>query len=141
MNQDAEHLRLLSIFHYVVGAIAAFFACLPIFYMIVGIAILSNDLDDGSNGVPAIPFGLMFIAVSALFIIMGWAFAICLFLAGRYLARRQHHLFCLIVAGVSCAFVPFGTVLGVFGIIVLERPSVKAQFAYLQAEKSREGEP
>ena len=31
MNEDLEHLRLLSIFHYVVAGIGALFACLPVF--------------------------------------------------------------------------------------------------------------
>jgi len=48
--------------------------------------------------------------------------------AGRCLSRRKNHLLCLIVAGVSCLFVPMGTVLGVFSIIVLMRPSVKELF-------------
>jgi hypothetical protein len=48
--------------------------------------------------------------------------------AGRFLARRKHHLFCLVVAGVECLFFPFGTVLGVFTIIVLMRPSVQQAF-------------
>ncbi len=36
MNQDAEHLRLLSIFHYIVAGLAAFFSFFPLFYMTVG---------------------------------------------------------------------------------------------------------
>jgi hypothetical protein len=32
------------------------------------------------------------------------------------------------VAALSCAFMPFGTVLGVFTIVVLVRPSVKQLF-------------
>jgi uncharacterized membrane protein YuzA (DUF378 family) len=30
MNQDAEHLRLLSIFHYIVGGLAALFSFFPL---------------------------------------------------------------------------------------------------------------
>jgi len=37
-------------------------------------------------------------------------------------------MFCLIVAGIICIFMPLGTILGVFTIIVLVRPSVKAMF-------------
>ena len=54
-------------------------------------------------------------------------------LAGRYLARRERYTFCLVVAGVECMFMPFGTVLGVFTIIVLSRPSVKDLFGALPA--------
>jgi hypothetical protein len=38
------------------------------------------------------------------------------------------------MAAISCIFMPFGTVLGVFTIIVLLRPSVKELFAVNTAE-------
>lgn len=34
-------------------------------------------------------------------------------------------MFCLIMAGIACLFMPFGTVLGVFTIVVLTRESVR----------------
>jgi len=37
------------------------------------------------------------------------------------------------MAGVECMFMPFGTVLGVFTIIVLMRPSVKEIFGRVHA--------
>ncbi len=33
MDQDLEHLRLLSLFHYVVGGIAALFGCFPFIHL------------------------------------------------------------------------------------------------------------
>ncbi|SBV52388.1 hypothetical protein XBLMG947_3183 [Xanthomonas bromi] len=48
--------------------------------------------------------------------------------AGRCIAQRRRHLLCLIVAGISCSFMPFGTVLGVFKLVTLLRPQVKALF-------------
>ena len=49
-------------------------------------------------------------------------------LAGRNLARRRRYLFCQVVAGVGCMFMPFGTVLGVFTLVVLSRPAVRNLF-------------
>ena len=37
-------------------------------------------------------------------------------------------LVCMIVAGLSCMMMPFGTVLGVFTLLVLLKPQVKALF-------------
>jgi hypothetical protein len=37
------------------------------------------------------------------------------------------------MAGIECVFMPFGTVLGVFTIIVLVREDVKAMFCVGQA--------
>lgn len=40
--QDAQHLRLLSIFHYVVAGIAAFFALLPVFHLVFGLMMVGG---------------------------------------------------------------------------------------------------
>ena len=61
-------------------------------------------------------------------ITLGWAFAVFAILTGRYLARKVHYLFCMAMAAIECMFMPFGTVLGVFTIIVLAKPSVKKMF-------------
>ena len=124
MEQDEQYLNLLSIFHYVVGGLAAFFACIPLIHFCLGVAMLSGAIDD------APPFvGLMFVVMSIVVITFGWVFAVCLIVAGRSLARRKRYMFCLVMAAISCMFMPFGTVLGVFTIILLMRPSVKELFA------------
>ena len=48
--------------------------------------------------------------------------------AGRRLAQRRSYMFCMVMAGVACMLTPVGTVLGVFTIIVLNRPSVRRLF-------------
>ena len=60
MNKDEEHLRLLSIFHYVVGGIAGFFACFPVIHLIMGIAMLPGTF---GNGPPPV-FGLLFVMMA-----------------------------------------------------------------------------
>jgi hypothetical protein len=49
-------------------------------------------------------------------------------IAGRLLQRQRGYNFCVFVAAVSCIQMPLGTVLGVFTLIVLLRPSVKELF-------------
>lgn len=126
-TRDGEHLRLLSIFHYIVAAITAVFALIPVIHLIIGIAMVSGSMDHGPNPPPGW-FGWLFIAIATLLITCGLVMAACMAYAGRCLARRQRHLFCLVVAAVSCLFMPMGTVLGVFTLIVLMRPSVQALF-------------
>ena len=131
MNQDQEHLKLLSIFHYIVGGLAALFAFFPIIHLILGILfIVAPNRITGSGGQPPPPFiGWIFAIIGGGLMILGWAFAVCLIMAGRFIAKRKHYIFCLVMAGLNCLFMPFGTVLGVFTIIVLIRPSVKELFA------------
>ena len=125
MDQDQEHLRLLSVFHYVVAGLATIFSCFLILHIAMGIAMVTGVLDGG----PPRMFGWLFVVLPGIFMLLGWAFAVCLFAAGRCLAARKHYTFCLVMGAISCLFMPFGTVLGVFTIIVLMRPSVVELFA------------
>jgi hypothetical protein len=70
----------------------------------------------------------MFTGIAGIMIVAMWSFAIVLLCAGRCLQERRRHTFCLVVAGLECMMMPFGTVLGVFTIIVLLRPAVRQLF-------------
>ena len=79
--------------------------------------------------------GLMFVIIPSIIILMGWIGALCIFIGGRCLARRKRYNFCIFAAAMCCLFMPFGTILGVFSIIVLVRPSVKMLFEDQQCVK------
>ena len=49
-------------------------------------------------------------------------------MTARFLVQRRNHRFCLVLAGVTCLFMPLGTILGVFTLIVLMRDSVQQSF-------------
>jgi len=126
MNQDKEYLKLLSIFHYIVGGLTALFACFPLIHLAIGIAMLSGAFD-GKDAPPRI-LGLFFIIIPGFMILCGWALAICILIAGSKLAHYRARTYCLVIAGIECIFMPFGTVLGVFTIIILMKDSVKELF-------------
>ena len=127
---DQEHLRLLSIFHYVKGGISAFFACIPIIHVIIGLVLIMAPhlFGQGSNAPPAF-LGWFFLLLGGFFVLFGWTFAVLTLLTGWCIARRRHYTFCFIWACVECLSIPFGTALGVCTILVLNRPSVKPLFA------------
>lgn len=130
MTHDEEHLRLLSIFHYVVAVVTALFCSFPLIHVAIGlILVFAPELLEGEKNPPPDYFGWIFVAAGSLFVITGWMLAAAIAYAGRCLARRQHYMFCLVVAGLECLQTPFGTVLGVFTIIVLLRDSVKTLFS------------
>ena len=128
-NTDNEHLRLLSIFHYVVSGVSAFIACIPIIHLVIGLIFIfaPGIFGTGSNQPPAF-VGWLLVGFASVFILLGWTFAVFVLVAGRFMARRKHYQLCFVVACVECLFIPFGTILGVFTILVLNRPSVKELF-------------
>jgi hypothetical protein len=128
-NRDLEHLRTLALFHYVVASLLALVSLLPVIHLMIGIAILSGWFPQGEGEAAPAFVVWIFVGIASAIILLGWAFAACVFFAGRSLARQRNYTFCLVIAGLSCFFMPFGTVLGVFTIVVLMRDSVKPLFA------------
>lgn len=127
MDQDREHLKLLAIFHYVVAGVTALFALFPLIQLVIGIGIVTGPFN-ASRDPGAGLFVWLFTIFALVFILGGLAFSVCLALAGSYIAKYRHYTYCLVVAAVSCVFFPFGTVLGIFTILVLSRDSVKRLF-------------
>jgi hypothetical protein len=128
-EDDVQHLKLLSIFHYIVAGLTAAFSSMFLIHAGLGLTMLMRPGSfDGKNRPD--PFaGWLFFAMGCAAVAFGWTLAAGIGLGGRFLAKRKHHTFCLVMAGIEAGMCsPFGTVLGVFTIIVLLRPSVKELF-------------
>ncbi len=133
MTEDEGHLHNLAIGHYVVGGIMAAFACLPLLHLGMGLAILSGvfpvDAEiEGHGEVMPDVFAWMFIGMGALFFLLGQAISIGVIISGRFLKQRKNYMYSFVLGCLMCLFVPVGTILGVFTIIVLSRESVKAMY-------------
>jgi len=132
MNQDREHLQLLAIFHYVVAGLSALFSFFPLLYTTIGAIFIfaaRHGTAKPGEDLPPEFLGWIFAVLGLGLFIIGMAMAICILIAGRSLALRKHYSFALVMACIECLFVPFGTILGVFTIVVLSRESVRALFA------------
>ncbi len=132
MNDDRGNLDLLGVFHWVLAAVTALFSLMPVMHLVIGISMLTGGFGPPPSSHEEFPFqamGLFFVVFASLFILCGLTLAVCLALAGRFLKRHTHYTFCLVTAAVACAFIPLGTVLGVFTIIVLRKDSVQTLFA------------
>jgi hypothetical protein len=138
-TDDAGHLKLLAIFHFVVAGMAALFGSFPLIHVGIGVAIVTGNMNfpqqpTGSNAQPFDErwIGWMFIAMGGLFVLAGWTIAVLSLISGFQIKNRRGRMFSLVVAGVMCVFFPIGTTLGVFTIMVLVRDSVKGLYAEKQ---------
>lgn len=123
---DQEHLRLLSLFHYISGALTIAFSCFFIIHLLFMLS-MSFMVPAGKNGEGpgAFPFAVMAVAFGG-FIVVGIAYGIAEILSGRAIAKRQKRTMSMIVAGPGVIMMPFGTILSVMTWIVLSRASVKS---------------
>ena len=133
---DAEHLRLLKIVYYIAGAVTAAFSCIFIihFVMFLGVGlnpqIFANQTSSTGKHADAPPPALFlgFAFVIGFVILLGWIFGALQIFAGRCLGRREHLPFVTVIAALECLFIPWGTALGVFTFMVLNRDSVRVLF-------------
>src|SRR6266480_4552887 len=137
MNRDKEHLQLLAIFHYVVAGLAALFSFFPLLYTTVGaIFIFAARHGTAKRGEDLPPefLGWIFAVLGSVLFLIGLSMAICILIAGRSLALRKRYSYAFVMACIECLFISFGTILGVFTIVVLSRESVRALFSTATAQ-------
>lgn len=136
-EEHRQYLDLLSIFHYIVGGAAALFGLFPFIHLIMGVGMMVASVPNGFSGsgmesLFGIGMGCFVFFMALTLIACIWGYAAAMFAAGRYLKEERKHLFCMATAGVSCMFVPFGTVLGIFTLILLLKDDVKEAFGVPQ---------
>jgi hypothetical protein len=124
---DEEHLRLLTLGHYIAGGMHIAFASLFIFHFAFLVALATNPDLFGATPpkMPVEGFFLVFAWVLGLIILAGWTFGGLTIYAGRCIGARRHRNFCFVMASLNLLAIPVGTVLGVFSLIVLSRDSVR----------------
>jgi hypothetical protein len=143
-NNNVTYIKILAIFHFIVAGFALLYALFLLIYVIMGAAIWSGGggfLDGGmynndlyGNGMmypnefPLRMFGMMITLIPAIFMVLILGFSTCLVIAGVSLLKKKNYIFCMVMAGVACLFIIFGTILGVFTLIVLAQPSSKELF-------------
>lgn len=131
-KQDEEHLKLLSIFYYVSGGLTALVAVFPLLGVAFGLAaVIAGGATAARPAPEAAALALVggcFAVAGGLFFLLAGALAVLKLYTGHALARHKSRTLCLVVAGLTCLAIPYGTVLGVLTFIVLTRPSVERLF-------------
>ena len=127
---DEEHLRLLSIFHYISGALTLFVSLIFLIQFFVFSVIFDQFIMGFPNYTqvayynfdPEIFSILIYMWIVLFFVFI--AFGIAQILSGNYLKAKKHRIFSFVIAIISILSFPYGTILGVMTIIVLSRSSV-----------------
>lgn len=184
IDRDAEHLKIISICHYVYAGLSVMQSCVGLLYICMGVFFFampfvnpatnptppvnvveqedtassdskkeSSDEESegeeeegqgdglgppsrGSSAGPKEAFmGIMLIVMGGILFFLPLIFGICVFIAGRFIAKRKGYVYCLIVGAFTSMGFPMGTILAVFTFIVLSRQSVKSLFEQTAAQK------
>lgn len=130
-TDDGEHIRLLSIFHFVVAGLAL----IGLFFLLVHYLLMSSVFSNpgiwksSRNTIPP-PKEFFAILIWFYFFLGGMLIAagVLNVLSGIFLHQRKHRIFSIVVGCLNCLHIPFGTVLGIFTIMVLSRSSVREAY-------------
>jgi hypothetical protein len=147
-----ERLRLLAIGFYVKGAVGALFISFLLlhFFIFLGISFIPESTWEPkpvttvhsvsvspspsprpvNQGPPVVMFRI-FAAVIGVVILVGWSFGALTIYAGRCVRNRTNRLFIFIMAGLNCALIPWGTLLGIATFYVLQSPAGRREFGVL----------
>jgi hypothetical protein len=129
---DDEHIKLLSIFHYIVAGLALaglLFLCLH--FMLMTAVFFNSQMWRSNKGYSGPPPQVFEVIMTCVYLVAGGflvAGGILNFLSAKFLRQRIHRTFSLVTAGLNCLQFPLGTALGVFTITVLSRPSVRERY-------------
>ena len=131
---DEEHTRLLSIFYYIKGGLTIFGSLFIGFYFIFILFIskisAQRHIPD-YNYYSEMPFdvfkflGVLMGTIFLLFLVFGVLQIVC----GYYLKKHSNRLFIFVIAIIQLIEIPYGTILGIFSIIVLSHMSDKEMFS------------
>jgi hypothetical protein len=124
---DEEDLRLIPILYWVSAGFLAFYGVFVTGYLAVIGAVFAGIASTDSSAPPAW-LGWVFIGVAIAVFSIFAALVTAKILAGLWIRRRQHRVATMVVAGITCLEVPYGTLAGVFTFVVLARPSVQALY-------------
>jgi hypothetical protein len=131
---DEEHLKLLSLGYVVSACVSAFYSMFGLLYAFMGIMMSTTFSHLPQN--PAIPaqappafVAWIFGFIGLAFFLIGMSVTAARFRAAWCVKHRKSRVFCMVIAGIGCLEIPYGTVLGVFSFLVLGRDSVVPLFS------------
>jgi hypothetical protein len=137
-SDDDANLRTLSTCWYVFSVLVALPSCLGGAYMLFGIVfgLLGATAGAASNDAGGAGAGMAFGAIGLIPCCFGGGIAaffltvsLLSFRCARNLIARRSHMQCLVTAIIACIFMPLGTILGIFTLMVLNRATVKPMFS------------
>jgi hypothetical protein len=129
-SPDDGHLSALAICHFVYAGLLGLGSLFGLLYVAVGVTLASTIASHPrAQGAPdAAMVGTLFAAIGGVLAAVLIAMTVLMAYSGRSIQLRKRWTFSFVMACLACLSVPLGTVLGVFTMLVLLRPSVKEQY-------------
>lgn len=123
-----NNLKVLSILHYVYGALVCVMGMAMLSLVGLGAFLASDVVAQNAEEPPPEWLGAFLGAFGmALFIII-LLWGLFIVLSGRWIARRRNRTASIVVAALCLLSFPFGTALGIFTLVVLLNDEVRQAY-------------
>jgi hypothetical protein len=124
---DGDQLEWLPLMFWVSGGVGLLFSLYFLVYVVMGAMIVTiPSASDGSA--PPDFFGWMIVGIGLVGFALVAAVGVLRIMSGFWIRKRKHRVAIMVVAGISCIEIPYGTLLGVVTFMILGRKSVAALF-------------
>ncbi len=126
----AGHLRLLSIFYYIFAGLGVLgLLAMAAYAGLMAVMFSSPEFNGAGQSAAELQTAKTILyATFAVGGLLSVAFIALYFFVGRWLVQRRNWTAIMVVACLTCLSIPFGTALGIFTIIVINRPDARAMF-------------
>jgi NADH:ubiquinone oxidoreductase subunit 6 (subunit J) len=121
-----DNLSTFATLHLVKGILTILFSLIFLLYMFLGTAMTFGSMNHDQD----MPFhpGNIFIIIGAVGFVITLSIGVLTLLAGKYIKERRNFNFIFAISIINCITGILGVLLGVFTILDLNKPHVKAQF-------------
>ena len=125
--KDEAQLRLIAMWYYVFALLQTLLALGTFIFAIAAISLSAGWIQESVWLPPRTLVGEVILPWLGSAAFVGAVASLSL-LAARRVSKRRSHSLCLFASVANLLFVPWGTLLGLYSIVVLKRPSVSAVF-------------
>jgi hypothetical protein len=131
-HQDEQNLEALAICHFIYAGLVGLGAMLVGLWLLFATVLTTRVAASGSGGPQAAAIVGIVDIVLGVVLVLALAKAALLAYSGTCLRKRRNRTLSFVMACIACINIPLGTALGVFTLVVLSRPSVKALYDHAE---------
>ncbi|RKZ03184.1 hypothetical protein DRQ21_06580 [Candidatus Fermentibacteria bacterium] len=127
-KQDGDMISLVSIFHFVLGGFQMLFSLVGLVYVAIGAMMASGAMESTKGNPPPPELGWIFGGVGVVFVLVFITVGFLTIRTGINIRRRRRRTFCMVIDSILCLMVPFGTIVGIFGLVLLTKAETVKEF-------------
>lgn len=127
-NSDSDLWKIVSVFHFAVGGFQILLSSIGVIYMSFGYLIATGAIDSAKSQPPPEAIGWIFSGVGFVFTVILLTLGVLVIRTGMNMLKKRSRTFCMVIDAMLCLMIPFGTIVGIFGLVLLMKPETEELF-------------